>query len=302
MAPGLSANYVGDFSNTSNIAGYNSLRLDELWVQKAFWNKKITVKIGNMAVDNEFFQSNSASLFINGTFGAFTFIANNVADAPVYPLASPGVRLQIFPDPRFYIMAGVYGLDNNSLPNTNNQNGTRFSLNGNSGMLVMSEAGFLLNQQPDDKGLQGAYRVGSFVDTGNSTTLESQGDVANGTGNLQSAGANYGVYGVVDQQIYSKGSQVVSIFTRVGGAPTNTNFVDYYVDGGFNFTGFIPGRDNDVAGIGYRALARKPGLQRLADRARSAAFLGRDRAGSDLQGAARALVECAARLAVHHHA
>ena len=245
----LSAQYVHNFSATSNIAAYNTLRLDELWLQKAFWDKKITVKVGNMAVDNEFFQSNSAALFINGTFGAFNFVADNIPDVPLYPLASPGVRVQVLPDPRFYIMAGVYGLDNNSFPNTNNQNGTRFSLDGHSGMLVMSEAGFLLNQQPDDKGLSGTYRVGSFVDTGNATTFESQGDFANGTGSLRSAGVNYGVYGVVDQQVYADGPRKVSIFTRVGGAPTNTNFVDYYVDAGCNCCGFVPGRDSDVAGV-----------------------------------------------------
>ncbi|HEX4140346.1 MAG TPA: carbohydrate porin, partial [Candidatus Methylacidiphilales bacterium] len=76
---------------------------------------------------------------------------------------------------------------------------------------------------------------------------------ANGTGNLQSAGANYGIYGVMDQQIYEHGPEGISMFVRAGGAPSNTNFVDYYVDGGFNFTGFIPGRDLDVAGI---AIAR----------------------------------------------
>ena len=124
----LSAAYVGDFSDTSNIAAYNTLRLDELWIQKLFWDKKISLKVGNMAVDNEFFQSNSAALFISGTFGAFTFIANNVPDAPVYPLASPGIRLQLLPDPRFYVMAGVYGLDNNSDPSVNNKNGTLFPL------------------------------------------------------------------------------------------------------------------------------------------------------------------------------
>ena len=30
--PGLSPQYVGDFSNTSNIAAFNTLRLDELWL------------------------------------------------------------------------------------------------------------------------------------------------------------------------------------------------------------------------------------------------------------------------------
>jgi porin len=247
--PGLSPKDVGDFSNTSNIAGYNTVRLGELWLQKTFWDKTFSIKVGNQAIDLEYFQSASAALFINSTFGTPDLIANNLLDAPVYPLASPGIRFQYVPDPRFYLMAGVYGLDDNSFPNLNNKYGTRFSLDGHSGMLVMSEAGFLLNQQPNDKGLQGSYRLGSFVDTGNSTTFASQANFANGTGSLQSAGADYGIYGVVDQQIYSQGPQVISIFTRVGGAPANTNFIDYYVDGGFNFTGFIPGRDNDIAGL-----------------------------------------------------
>lgn len=237
--PGLSQNFVGDFSNTSNIAGYNTLRLQELWAQKWFWEKRLSIKVGNMAVDTEFFQSASASLFINGTFGAFTFIANNVPNAPVYPVASPGVRIQFLPDSKFYVMAGVYGQDLNSDPATNNQNGTRFALNSSSGMLIMSEAGYLLNQSPNDRGLQGTYRLGSFVHTDDSPRFE---DGSNG-------GTNYGIYGVIDQQIYSKDDRTISFFLRSGGAPSNTNFVDYYVDSGFNFSGFIPGRENDVAGI-----------------------------------------------------
>jgi len=247
--PSLSQQYVGDFSDTSDIAAFNTLRLDELWVQKLFWDKKLSLKVGNMAVDDEYFQSNSASLFISGTFGAFTFIANNVINAPVYPLAAPGVRLQFTPSPKFYVMAGVYGQDNNSNPATNNQNGLNFALNANSGLLIMSEAGYLLNQGTNDKGLQGTYRVGSWVDAGNHTSFMSQAQFALGTAPLQSVGANFGVYGVLDQQIYVQDSRNITFFVRSGGAPSNTNFVDYYAEGGFNFTGFIPGRDNDVGGL-----------------------------------------------------
>jgi porin len=245
----LSSSDVGDFSNTSNLAAYNTLRLQELWLQKWFWEKRLSLKVGNMAVDNEFFQSQSSALFINGTFGAFTFIASNVPNAPVYPMASPGVRIQFLPTSKFYVMAGVYGEDVNSDPTMNNKNGTRFALDGSSGMLVMSEAGYLVNQSPNDRGLQGTYRIGSFVDTGNHTSFASQAQSANGTGQLQSTGTNFGVYGVMDQQIYQDGEKTVSLFVRSGGAPSNTNFVDYYVDGGFNFSGFIPGRQDDVAGI-----------------------------------------------------
>jgi porin len=249
----LSQSFVGDFSNTSDIAGYNTLRLQNLWLQKQFWGKRIALKLGNISVDgpNEYFQSPSASLFINGTFGAFTFIALNLLNAPVYPLASPGVQIQVLPTSRTYIMAGVYGQDDNSDPTTNNKNGTRFALDSGSGMLIMSEAGFLLNQSTNDKGLQGTYRIGSWIDTGDHTTFASQAQLANGTGSLRNVGTNYGVYGVMDQQIWSENNQTISFFVRSGGAPSNTNFVDYYAESGFNFTGFVPGRGNDVAGLAF---------------------------------------------------
>ena len=201
-------------------------------------------------MDNEFFTSSSAALFMSGTFGSFTLIANNVPNAPVYPLASPGVRLQFAPDPHFYLLAGVFGMDNNSDPATSNRNGIHFALNSDSGMLVMSEVGYLLNQGPKDKGLQGSYRVGSWLDTGNFNTFASQADADDGTGSLHSAGPDYGVYGVIDQQLSSKEGRIISYFLRSGGAPSNTSFVDYYVDSGFDFTGFVPGRANDVLGLG----------------------------------------------------
>lgn len=247
---GLSAKYVGDFSNTSNIAAYNTISLQELWLDKGFWDHKLSVRVGNLAVDTEFYQSTSASLFVSSSFGAYTLMANNIANAPIYPVASPGVRIKVQPDPHYYVMAGVYSMDLNSSPATDNHYGTHFAMDGSSGMLIMSEAGYLLNQCPNDKGLQGTYRIGSWVETANYTNWGSQAAVALGTGNLQSSGANYAVYGVADQQLFVKDDSSVSLFLRAGMAPSNVNFVDAYIDGGFNFCGFIPGRANDIAGVG----------------------------------------------------
>jgi Carbohydrate-selective porin, OprB family len=39
------------------------------------------------------------------------------------------------------------------------------------------------------------------------------------------------------------------MFLRGGGAEPNVNFVDWYIDGGFVFKGFVPGRADDSAGI-----------------------------------------------------
>ena len=65
----LSADYVGDISGASNIAGYDTVRLQEFWFQQTFWSMRASVKFGLVAADAEFFTSDTSSLFINGTFG-----------------------------------------------------------------------------------------------------------------------------------------------------------------------------------------------------------------------------------------
>jgi porin len=117
--------------------------------------------------------------------------------------------------------------------------------------LIFSEIGFLLNQSPNDRGLVGTYKIGSFVHTAQFSTWNSQAEDALGTGALNDAGANYGFYAVIDQEIYKAGGRTVGVFVRGGFAPGNINFVNGYIDCGFNFIGFIPGRFRDVAGIAF---------------------------------------------------
>jgi len=243
--PGLTPSYTGDLSNTSNIQGYNTVRLDELWFQQTFFKQLLSLKVGEIAADTEFFSSASSSLFISGTFGTFTLIANNLGDPhdpPVYPMAAPAVRLIVQPVPQFSLQGGVF--DGNAESQPANSSGTAFPLNSESGALIFTEADYLVNQQPDDKGLQGTYKLGSFVHTHNFNTWNSAA-----AGTPASAGTDYGLYGVIDQQLYSRDGRVISAFVRPGYAPGDVNLVEWYVDGGFNFTGFLPGRAADVAGI-----------------------------------------------------
>jgi porin len=247
--PSLSEQYVGDFSNTSNIAGYNSVRLQELWVEQGLWDKRISIRAGVLAADTEFFTSDSACLFLNGTFGAFTLIGSNFSNAPVYPVASPGVRFNIAPTSNFYFKAAVFGMNSTLDPAANNKNGTRFDIEASDGAMFIFELGYLVNQSPGDKGLNGTYKLGSIIQHGNYTTWQSQAADALGTGSLSPHGTNYAVYAVADQQIYVRGGQAVSAFARGGFAPSRYSFVDRYFDAGLNFTGFVPGRASDVAGI-----------------------------------------------------
>jgi len=247
---GLSTRHVGDFSNTSNIAGYNTVRLQELWFEQQLWRKRISLRAGVLAADAEFFTTGYGSLFLNGTFGAFTLVGANLPDPPIYPVAAPGVRLEIRPVSKFLLRAGIFGGDSGGSQDQNNH-GTNFNLRSRDGALVFSEINFFLNQSPGERGLVGTYKLGAFVHTGgaNLPTFTSQTNAALGVSGIRNASSNYGIYGVIDQQLLRAGGRSVGAFLRVGGAPSDVSFVDFYVDGGFNFTGFVPGRPIDVLGL-----------------------------------------------------
>jgi porin len=41
----------------------------------------------------------------------------------------------------------------------------------------------------------------------------------------------------------------LGIFTHIGLSPQNSSIINFYIDGGLNYNGLIPSRDNDVLGV-----------------------------------------------------
>lgn len=236
----LSEKYVGDLANVSNIAGERAVRLQELWLQQEFWQAKVSLRAGQLAVDSEFFAANSSALFINGSFGAFPLVAANLPNPPVYPLAAPAVRLRLQPDPRHYFQAALFA--GNSGTQNGNSGGTDFHIAADDGALLFSEIGFMpwANQT---NALATTLKAGSFVLTKRTPTWNAQIS-SNGGG-----AANFGFYGVVEQDLVQRKERKISAFLRGGYAPADRNVVDWYFDAGLNFTGFVPSRGQDVAGL-----------------------------------------------------
>jgi porin len=254
--PSLTQNDVGDFSTISNIDAYDTVRLHELWLQQNLLDDKISLEVGQLVVDSEFFISPCALLFLNGTFGAFPLVTYGFQpfNPPIYPLTSTGVRLKLQPIDSVYFMTAVYNGNAGTQPGNNE--GTRFGFSAQTGILSFSELGYLLNQGKDDKGMPGIYKLGGWVHTANFSTWSSQAAFANGTGSLQSAGVGYGIYGVADQTIWRRDATAASdpqslcVCLRTGTAPSRSSMVDFDIDAGLNFFGLIPGRKDDVAGLG----------------------------------------------------
>jgi porin len=246
FGPSITQRHVGDISGVSNLAGTNSFRLQEIWLQQELWRKRASIRVGMLAADSEFFTSQAASLFLDGTFGAFTLVALNFYDAPVYPVAAPGVRVDVMPVSFFDLRAAVLA------PNEaaeNNSHGTDFSINGRDGALAAVEASYLVNQSPNDFGRIGTYKIGAFVQQGDYTSFGSQAANALNPTKPLHYGTNVVVYGVADQELYKNGQVTIEAFARGGFATPNYSIVHDYFDAGFNLIGPTATRPFDVAGI-----------------------------------------------------
>lgn len=248
FGPSITGRHVGDISGVSNLAGFNTFRLQEIWFQQNLLKKRVSIRVGMLAADTEFFTSQASSLFLDGTFGAFTLVALNFNDAPVYPVAAPGVRIDIAPVSFLDFKVAVFAPNQNS---EDNLHGTDFSINSRDGALAVFEASYLLNQSPNDRGLVGTYKVGTFIQQGDYVSFGSEAANALDPSKPLHRGTNVAVYGVADQELFKNGQYTVEGFLRGGFATPQYSFVHNYFDLGFNFIGFVPSRALDVAGIAF---------------------------------------------------
>lgn len=255
----ITAQDLGSIVNASNIEAFPSTRLDEFWFEQHMFNDKVSVRFGALAVDTEFLIADSAGAFIDNTFGWTTISSDNLPfGGPIYPFASPGVRVSVEPNDHFKLMIDVN--DDNPIgpcpedldPGQCNANGLEFRLDNPPLLLV--EADYSYNK---NGGLPGTIKLGGWRDFGqfDDQRFDVDGALQGTTGaDPLLHDGTYAIYGVIDQMIYrlpgESDGKGISVFARVVGSPSDRNQIDAYADGGIVFTGMIPRRPNDVFGIG----------------------------------------------------
>jgi porin len=251
---------VGGLTPVSSLEAEPATRLFELWFEQHLFNETVSVKVGQLAADAEFIISEGGGYFLNGTWGWPQIAAeNNPNGGPAYPLATPGVRVAVAPSEKINLMLAVYNGD--PAPQCNkaggdpqrcNDHGLDFELDDDP--LLMAEGAYSY----DLGALPGVIKVGGWNHFG---TFEDQrvdvgGELIGITGNAgRPLEHDWAIYGIIDQLIWrvpgSEEPQGVGIFARFIGAPEDRNLVDFSFDGGFTFTGMIPGRPNDALAIGF---------------------------------------------------
>ena len=105
----------------------------------------------------------------------------------------------------------------------------------------MGEIGYRINQEFNDEGLPGTYKLGVWHHTGNFQSL-----FGNSTHN-----GNQGIYASAEQMVFNEyGDQGLSLFARIGFAPEDRSELSNSFQIGFGYTGLIPNRDIDKFALG----------------------------------------------------
>ena len=259
---GLSLNNLDNNLNTvSSLEAQRGTLLFELWYEQALFDKKLQIRVGQLAADQEFMVSQYASLFLNHTFGWPTLPSTDLpSGGPAYPLATPGVRLRWVPRTDLTFLAAVLNGDpagpGPGTPQDRDPSGTAFRLND--GVLVIGEAQYAVNQGDGATGLPGTYKFGFwYLDAVTNDERRAGSGALLATLPANTMGrtrrGDWSLYAVADQLLWRPAGTSdggIGMFTRLMGAPGDRNLVNVYADAGVTWKGLIPGRDADTAGLG----------------------------------------------------
>jgi porin len=259
----FSDQFIGDLNKVNLIDFPQTWRLWEMWYEQQFWSNRVSLKFGQMAIDQDFlvaeYYNSLASInLMNQTF-FYPTLAFNIYNIPGFPgplhaLASspygaPGVRLKVNATDQIYVQGGVY----DGYPNQ--ENGTVVKLNADQGALAYGEIGYRLNQRKEDTGPPGNLKFGGFYDTGKYPDLVSVFKAQLGKGAPSFHINTYGFYFLADQTLFREigkddpAQQGLVGFFRLTGAPADRNLTQFGVDGGLVYKGLIPTRDWDTIAV-----------------------------------------------------
>lgn len=242
----LTSKHVGDASIVSNIDAYDTVRLVDFWFEQRLLDDQVSVKLGQMRLDDEFGVTDSAAMFVNSTFGV-----PNTAATPMplgtYPVAALGIRARFEPVKGLYGQIGLYDGNPSSgdfadpttgKRGTGARHGTDWALRHGEGYLWASEIGY----QRCCEEYPGAVRLGFLHHT--------DGFARVGAGGVD--GSNNSFYFVADQTLWQKSTgskEGLSGFIRGVSAQQRRNDMHRSAQVGVTYTGIAT--SDDKLGLAY---------------------------------------------------
>lgn len=239
---GLTESFVGDTQTVSNIDSFdNIMQVSEYWWEFPLFDQNVAVRLGKQDVNTEFLVMDSASDFIQSSFGL-----SPSAGFPSYPAPSmAAVLLADFTD-SMTLKIGIW----DALAD-----GGSWGFSGNDVTLTFGELEY---QYALDNGqLPGALDLG--------IGYQSDGEVSPG----EFLASGYGYYIQIEQLVFRENPSCeedmqglgvfCSYFPRFANGPIPTSSIETAFVCGAVCRGLIPHRDQDVVGAGYAWAGLKQG-------------------------------------------
>lgn len=271
---GLSRDYIGNLMLVSGVEALPSTRLYELWVEQSLFQGRLFVKVGQQASDIEFIDSKYDDIFMNSALGWPGITGINLpSGGPSPPLAVPGVRVKAQLSDQWTLLGAIFdgdaappGLED---PQIKNPNGLKLRVNDPPWLIAQLKYSFNIGKDklPATISAGGWRHFANFSDQRYTEGGLALSDPA-GSGQPRPLNGNSGIFAVYEQLLARAApdsDKGIAFFMRVSSSPSDRNLISFYLDGGFNFSGFSSSRPDDKFGVAM-TYARISKAARAADR------------------------------------
>jgi porin len=235
----LSPKYIGDYQLYDSLEATprsdNFTQLNEGWYYHEWLDGALACKVGKQDAGANFAFNDLAGDFVNPSFTLIPTVP-----LPTYPNPGWGFSTFIKPHRNWMLSAGIYDAvfagDSSALKHL-----------GTGGSVSLAQ----IEYRPDwgwYASLPATYRFGAFYHTGDweEVTVEP---------NPRTFAANHGFWTTIDQMLWTEGDkdsgQGLGAFFQAGWTSPDRVVVDRTFGAGLTYRGLLPGRDEDVLGVGY---------------------------------------------------
>ena len=251
------------FGINDDMGGERALDITELWYQHNFWGGHFRIRVGKQDLTNEFICRGQPVAFDANTFAfdeTAQFLNSSLVNNPVIPFPDYALGAVAYAEPvtGWYLSAG--GVDADADPRTS---GFETTFDGDSNFFYAAETGVVPIFDSDGGELPGAYRVGAWHEHKRRNLLNKRGQ----------DGENTGFYASFNQLLWRETSgepaQGLGIFGRAGYADPEVSEIETFGSAGLNYRGLVPGRKEDVVGLGvsHGEVSERAGLTADYERA-----------------------------------
>jgi porin len=260
---GQPSHFSGDAQGVSNMAAPSSVTLEEAWIQRNFFEDRLSLLGGRYDLNSEFYRLDSAALFINSSFGVGAEFAQSGIEGPsLFPYTAIGMRVAAKATPNTVFRVAI--LD--GVP-YDRPNGSQGAFRPGDGALIVAEGAYLVRPAPTDEPSDPRFRIGRAADQGPYTDKIAVGawyytaifddlSQVNATGQPVQHHGSSGAYLLIDKELVSAGASGVPVlagFLQLGLGDERVDRFGSYVGAGLVGTGYIPGRPKDEMGIAVAA-------------------------------------------------